>query len=90
MPRTPRAPVTLDPTFRAACVDVLTAHRERGHVFSGGTGVSCYVWVSGPSTRKGRDVRALLGGFDLDLRDGKVYAALRAIRGCSEVSINID
>ena len=94
MPRAPRTPVTLDPAFRAACVEVLAAHRGRGHVFSptkdGGTSVSCYVWVSGPSTRKGRDIRALLGGFDLDLTGGKVYAALRAIRGCSEVSINLD
>lgn len=90
MPRTPRAPVTLDPAFRAACAEVLTAHRGRGHVYSGGTGVSCFVWVSGPSTRKGTQVRSLLGGFDLDLTSGKVYAALRAVPGCSGVSINID
>jgi len=90
MPRTPRTPVTLDPAFRALCVEVLAAHRGRGHAYSGGTGVSCYVWVSGPSTRKGTQVRSLLGGFDLDLRDGNVYAALRAVPGCSDVSINID
>ena len=85
-----RPPLSLDPPFRAACVAVLEAHRGRGHVYSGGTGVSCYVWVSGPSNRPGTSVRSLLGGFDLDLRDNKIYSALRAIPGCGEVSINID
>lgn len=86
----PRAPVTLDPAFRAAALAVLEQHRGRGHVYSGGNGVSCYVWVTGPSTRKGRDVRALLGGYVLDLTESRVYAALRAVPGCAEVSINID
>jgi len=85
-----RPPLALDPAFRDACVAVLEAHRGRGHVYSGGTGVSCYVWVTGPSNRKGAQVRALLGGFDLDLRDNKVYAALRAIPGYRDATINID
>jgi len=85
----PRAPLTLDPAFRARCDEVLAAHRGRGHVYSGGNGVTCYVWVTGPSTRTGTQVRSLLGGYDLDLTGGKVYAALRAA-GCTEVSINID
>jgi hypothetical protein len=89
MPRAPRAPLTLDPAFRATVDAVLTAHRGRGHVYSGGNGVTCYVWVTGPSTRTGTQVRSLLGGYDLDLAGGKVYAALRAA-GCTEVSINID
>lgn len=88
-PRAPRAPVTLDPTFRAAALAVLEAHRGRGHVFSGGTGVSCYVWITGPSTKKGSNIRTLLGGFDLNLNGG-VYTALHAVPGCAEVSINID
>jgi hypothetical protein len=81
--------VTLDPTFRAAALAVLEAHRGQGHVFSGGTGVSCYVWISGPSTKKGWNIRALMGCYDLDLRGG-VYTALHAVPGCAEVSINID
>ena len=89
-PRKPRAPVTLDPAFRAALTKVLEQHRGQGHIFSGGTGVSCYVWVVGPSTKKGWNVRALLGCYDLDLRQGQVYTALHAVPGCAEVSINVD
>ena len=89
-PRKPRAPVTLDPVFKAAALAVLGQHLGQGHIFSGGTGVSCYVWVTGPSTRKGWNIRALLGGFTLDLRNGRVYTALRAVPGCAEVSINVD
>jgi hypothetical protein len=89
MPRAPRAPLTLDPAFRAKVCEVLTAHRGQGNVYSGGSGVPCYVWVTGPSNRTGTQVRSLLGGYDLDLAGGKVYAALRAA-GCTEVSINID
>lgn len=86
-----RPPLALDPSFRAACVAVLEAHRGRGHVYSGGTGVSCYVWVTGPSNRPGTDVRTLLGGFDLDLgNSSRIYAALRAIPGYREANINID
>ena len=89
-PRKPRAPVTLDPVFKAAALAVLDQHRGQGHIFSGGTGVSCYVWVTGPSTKKGWNIRTLLGGFTLDLRNGEVYTALRAVPGCAEVSINVD
>lgn len=86
-----RPPLALDPAFRAACVAVLDAHRGRGHVFSGGTGVPCYVWVTGPSNRPGTDVRTLLGGFDLDLgNSNRIYAALRAIPGYRDANINID
>jgi hypothetical protein len=80
----------LDPAFRNACLDVLKTHRGRGNVYSGGTGVSCFVWVTGVSTRPGSYCRALLGSFDLDLRDGKVYDALRAIPGYRDATINID
>jgi len=89
MPRSPRAPITLDPAFRARCGEVLATYRGQGNVYAGGSGVPCYVWVTGPSTRTGTQVRSLLGGYDLDLAGGKVYAALRAA-GCTEVSINID
>jgi hypothetical protein len=81
--------IKLDPAFREACIAVLEAHRGQGHIYSGGTGVSCYVWVTGPSNRKTTDVRALLGGFDLDLSRNP-YAALRAIPGCRDVKINLD
>jgi hypothetical protein len=87
---TARPPLALDPTFRAACVAVLEAHCGQGHVFSGGTGVSCYVWVTGPSNRKGTDVRSLLGGFVLNLSSDRIYAALRAIPGYRDSTINID
>ena len=89
MPRSPRAPITLDPAFRAKVCEVLATYRGQGNVYSGGSGVPCYVWVTGPSNRTGTQVRSLLGGYDLDLTGGKVYAALRAA-GCTEVSINID
>ena len=81
----------LDPTLRDACLEVLKTHRGRGHVYSGGTGVSCFVWVTGQSTRPGTACRALLGSFDLDLRNSdKLYAALRAIPGYRDATINID
>lgn len=88
-PRAPRKPVTLDPVFLTQALAVLGQHRGQGHIFSGGTGVSCYVWVTGPSTKKGWNIRTLLGGFTLDLQK-EVYTALRAVPGCAEVSINVD
>jgi hypothetical protein len=86
---TPRQPLALDSDFRAAAIAVLNQYRGNGHIFSGGTGVSCYVWIVGPSNRPGERIRVLLGGYDLDLR-GDLRAALRAIPGCGEVTINVD
>jgi len=88
-PRAPRAPVTLDPVFKAAALAVLEAHRGQGHVFSGGTGVSCYVWITGPSTKKGWNIRVLLGCYDLDLQ-GRVSTDLSKLPGYAGHSINID
>lgn len=81
----------LDPAFRDACLEVLKTYCGRGNVYSGGTEVSCFVWVTGQSTRPGTACRALLGSFDLDLRNSdKLYAAFRAIPGYRDATINID
>lgn len=85
---------TMCPTFKTAVQAVMQKHTAYNHAFSGGKGVSCFVWVVGPGiTPKGNPskklVKAVFGSNCLDLT-GTLADDLKQIPGYVQHWINID
>jgi hypothetical protein len=82
------------PTFKTAVHAVMAKHESTLHFMEGGTGVCCYVWVTGPGvTPKGNPskklVKACFGSNGLDLT-GTFAADIRALPGYKAHYVNID
>ena len=84
---------TMCPKFKAAVHKVMQKHTATKHAFDGGTGISCFVWVSGPAvTPKGNPsvykVKNCFGSNGLDLTG--FDADLKALPGYVGHYINFD
>jgi hypothetical protein len=85
---------TMDPKFKSAVYEVIAKHTAPTHVMSGGKGVCCFVWVTGPAvTPKGnpstKRVKACFSSNCLDL-SGTFYDDMKDIPGYVGHYVNLD
>ena len=84
------------PKFMSEVCKTIENHESRKHFMEGGSGVSCFIWVTGPAiTPKGNPSKKLakscFSSNSLDLRPESGFdAAMRNIAGYRSHYVNID
>ena len=79
------------PKFSTAVSKVIHEHEAQSHFMEGGNGVSCFIWVTGPSACGKGMVKNCLSSNNLNLRvEGGFDAAMRSIPGYHTHYVNID
>ena len=86
---------TMCPKFKSEVNKALSSVTAQSHALNGGNGVCCFVWVAGPAvTPKGNPskklVKSCFSANCLDLTEGKLDAALKAIPGYHHHYVNLD